>query len=262
MYCLAQLQALRLDSEGSRHCSQSSSSDSTGSRSPPETPPAAPWAGGNDNTVIPTITEHVNSISMHATGTGTVTALPHVISASQQSMQSSMSERQHSKKNNQARTIRQKNPMLNGSGNGNVGLSNLRHCVSFPSPPAHSQLTYLPHGHFPGTLRPSTGIYSNFLHGSSARPTYPTAYQSSEIIYSYTGPPGSGGTPPPPPPNNAATATPIQTSYMSPTAVVTYATAVIPPARISCYNCGSSNHLAVDCKDQTMEDLTKKGTSF
>ncbi|XP_032668373.1 mucin-6 isoform X2 [Odontomachus brunneus] len=267
VYCLAQLQALRLDSESSRHCSQSSSSDSTGSRSPPETPPAAPWVSGADNNnVAPPVSDHVNSVPVHSTTT-VPPPPPHVAPAPQQTMQTSVPERQLPRKNPQARaTMRQKSQgMLNGgAGNGNgSGPPSLQHCaaVSFPAPPTHSQLTYLPHGHFPAGIRPSTtGIYSNFLHGpSAARPAYPTAYQpNGEMMYPYTGHPGASGGTPPPPPNAAAAATPVQASYMPPTPVVTYAAAVIPPAKISCYNCGSSNHLAVDCKDQTMEDLTKK----
>ncbi|XP_011331871.1 dual specificity protein kinase splA isoform X2 [Ooceraea biroi] len=261
VYCLAQLQGLRLDSEGSRQCSHSSSSDSTGSRSPPETPPAVPWVSGGagDSNVAPPVTDHMNSVPVHST------APPHVAASSaQQSMpqQSSVppESRQLTRKNPPVRTMRQKSQgILNGAGNGNGGPPSLPHCVSFPAPPTHSQLTYLPHGHFPATLRPSSGIYSNYLHGPSARPAYPAAaYQpNGEMMYPYTGHPASGSTPPPPPPN-AATATPVQASYMPPTPVVTYAAAVIPPTKICCYNCGSSSHLAVDCKDQTMEDLTKK----
>lgn len=266
MYCLSRMQALRLDSESSLHCSQSSSSDSTGSRSPPETPPAAPWVGSDNNNVAPPVTDHMNSV--HSTATAPP---PHIASAStsQQSMQSSVppESRQLTRKN-ATRTMRHKSQgILNGIGNNgnNGGPPSLPHCVSFPAPPTHSQLAYLPHGHaFPAALRPgNSGIYSNFLHGPSARPAYPTAYQpNGEIMYSYTGHPAaaSGSTPPPPPPPNAAAAaTPVQASYMPPTSVVTYAAAtVIPPTKISCYNCGSSSHLAIDCKDQTMEDLTKK----
>ncbi|XP_011635738.2 zinc finger CCHC domain-containing protein 14 [Pogonomyrmex barbatus] len=262
VYCLGQLQALRLDSESSRHCSQSSSSDSTGSRSPPETPPAAPWVSGSggDSNVAPPVTDHMSSAPVHSTAT----APPHVSAPQQSPMQSSVppESRQLTRKNSQTRTMRQKSQgMLNGAGNGNGGPPSLPHCVSFPAPPTHSQLTYLPPGHFPAALRPSSGIYSNFLHGPSARPAYQPAYQpNGEIMYTspYTGHPASGSTPPPPPPPNAAAATPVQASYMPPTPVVTYAAAVIPQTKISCYNCGSNSHLAVDCKDQTMEDLTKK----
>lgn len=268
VYCLGQLQALRLDSESSRHCSQSSSSDSTGSRSPPETPPAAPWvssSGGGDNNVAPSVTDHMSSAPpVHSTATAT--APPHVVSSApqQSSMQSSVppESRQLIRKNSsQTRTMRQKSQgILNGAGNGNGGPPSLSHCVSFPAPPTHSpQLTYLPHGHFPAALRPSSGIYSNFLHGPSARSAYQPAYQpNGEIMYPYTGHPASGSTPPPPPPPNAAAAAPVQASYMPPTPVVTYAAAVIPQTKISCYNCGSNSHLAIDCKDQTMEDITKK----
>ena len=33
----------------------------------------------------------------------------------------------------------------------------------------------------------------------------------------------------------------------------------LPPAKITCYNCGSQNHLASDCKEQTFEDMIKPG---
>ncbi|XP_011167390.2 zinc finger CCHC domain-containing protein 2 isoform X2 [Solenopsis invicta] len=256
MYCQLQLQALRL--EDNRQGSQSSSSDSTDSRSPPETPPAAPWvsgSGGGDNNVAPPVTDHISSAPVHSTAT----APSHVVSAPQQSsMQSSVppESRQLTRKNSQTRPMRQKSQgILNGAGNGNGGPPSLSHCVSFPAPPTHSQFTYLPHGHFPA-IRPSSGIYSNFLHGPS-RPAYQPAYQpNGEIMYPYTAHPVSGSTPPPPP--NAAAAASVQASYMPPTSVVTYAAAVIPQTKISCYNCGSNSHLAVDCKDQTMEDITKK----
>lgn len=238
VYCLAQLQALRLDHESSRHCSQSSSSDSSGSRSPPETPPAAPWVGGNDSNTAP-VTDHLGSVPMHSTG---ATSHP---APQQQQMQPP--ERQRRK--NQGHPMRHKNQMVNGG-----GPPSLPHCVSFPTPPPHSQVTYLPHGHF-STLRPSSGIYSNYSHGPYARPTYPSTYQpNGEMMYQYPGHPPSGGTPPPPP-NAAGTPAP----YMPPTPVVTYAPAAVQPTKVSCYNCGSSNHIAIDCKDQTMEDLTKKG---
>ncbi|KAG7208853.1 hypothetical protein KM043_015038 [Ampulex compressa] len=242
VYCLTQLQALRLDPESNRHCSQSSSSDSTGSRSPPETPPAAPWVSASESNPPP-VSDHLScsAAPVHSTG-----AVSHP--APQQPIQP-VPERQ--RKRNQSNIMRHKSQMVNGG-----GPPSLPHCVSFPAPPSHSQITYLPHGHFPA-LRPSSGIYSNFSHGPYARPAYPATYQpNGEMMYQYPGHPSSGGTPPPPP--NAA-ATPVQQPpYMPPTPVVTYAPAAVPPTKISCYNCGSSSHLAVDCKDQTMEDLTKK----
>ncbi|KAI4483544.1 PREDICTED: uncharacterized protein LOC106789273 [Polistes canadensis] len=240
VYCLAQLQALRLDHDSSRHCSQSSSSDSSGSRSPPETPPAAPWVGGNESNTVP-VTDHLGSVPMHSTG-GTSHPTPQ---QQQQPMQPP--ERQRSRKN-QAHLMRHKNQIVNGG-----GPPSLPHCVSFPTPPPHSQVTYLPHGHF-SALRPSSGIYSNYSHGPYARPAYPSTYQpNGEMMYQFPGHPASGGTPPPPP-NAAGTPAP----YMPPTPVVTYAPAAVQPPKVSCYNCGSSNHIAIDCKDQTMEDLTKK----
>ncbi|XP_076653968.1 uncharacterized protein LOC143359713 isoform X2 [Halictus rubicundus] len=240
VYCLTQLQALNLDPESSRHCSQSSSSDSTGSRSPPETPPAAPWVSGSESNA-PSVTDHLSSAPVHSTS-----AVSHP--APQQPIQSG-AERQ--RRRNQPHVMRHKNQMVNGG-----GPPNLSQCVSFPAPPSHSQVTYLPHGHF-SALRPSSGIYSNFSHGPYARPAYPATYQpNGEMMYQYPGHPPSGGTPPPPP---NATATPVQAPYnIPPSPVVTYAPAAVPSTKISCYNCGSSNHLAVDCKDQTMEDITKK----
>lgn len=169
--------------------------------------------------------------------------------------------RNHSKKS-QSHVMRQKNQMVNGvsgggngssSGGGNCGgPPNIPHCVSFAGPPTPSPVAFLPHAHFPA-LRPSSGMYSNFSHAAYARPTYQATYQpNGEMMYQYPGQPGPGGTPPPP-----SVAAPPQ-SYMPSTPVVTY-TPAVQPTKISCYNCGSCSHLAVDCKDQTMEELTKRG---
>ena len=98
---------------------------------------------------------------------------------------------------------------------------------------------YLPHAHFP-TLR-TNSLFPTFPTGSYIRPTYP--FPNGEIVYQYPGP----QTPPPPPP----------TQFM-PTPVVTYS-AVVPPPKVSCYNCGSHNHFATDCKENTMEEMTKQG---
>ncbi|XP_012283073.1 uncharacterized protein LOC105701172 [Orussus abietinus] len=269
VYCLTQLQALRLDPESSRHCSQSSSSESTGSRSPPETPPAAPWAGGGNggnagnggntgnggggngaegNPAPPSVSEHVA-----AGGVGHGAAQP-------TAQQAAPAERPRASRKAQQHMVRHKNnQMVNGGGNAAGGgpPPSLPHCVSFPVPPTHSPVAYLPHGHFPA-LRPSTGIYSNFSHAAYARPAYPgTAYQpNGESIYQYPGHPGPGGTPPPPP---TAAAVPTQ-AYLPPNPVVTYSPAApaVPTGKVSCYNCGSGIHHAAECKDQTMEDLTKR----
>ncbi|XP_043274848.1 verprolin [Venturia canescens] len=259
LYC-TQLQALSLDPENSRHCSQSSSSESTGSRSPPETPPAVPWVSSSGSeTAQSSTTEHQASpgtSSHHST-----------MSQSHQGAQSMshMSERpRNQSKKHQSHVMRQKNQMVNGvtsggngnncSGGNNGGIPNIPHCVSFPGPPTPSPVTFLPHAHF-SPLRPSNAIYSNFSHAAYNRPpTFPTSYQpNGEMMYQYAGP---GGTPPPPPPTVAAA--PPHT-YMPSAPVVTY-TPAAPPAKISCYNCGSNNHVAADCKDQTMEELTKRAT--
>lgn len=238
VYCLGQLQALRLDPENNRQCSQSSSSESTGSRSPPETPPAAPWVGGAEVTSpVPTTTDHVGSAPLHSV---TSSLLPHP-----QPMPPPP-ERQRNRKS-QTHVMRHKNQMVNGA-----GLPNVQHCMSFPMPPPHSQITYLPHGHYPN-MRPSSGVYSNFSPAVFARPAFPPTYQpNGEMMYPYHGLPGSGGTPPPP-----QNSVPLPQPYMPPPPVVTY-TPAVPPAKISCYNCGSNSHLATDCKDLTMEDLTKR----
>ncbi|XP_015608761.1 atrophin-1 isoform X2 [Cephus cinctus] len=260
VYCVTQLQALRLDAEGSRHCSQSSSSESTGSRSPPETPPAMPWVGGGaGDSSVPPPTDHLGAgTPLHSTVTSVSHPPPSVPQQMQQQQQQQQQqphpERQRTSRRNPAHVVRQKNQMVNGG-----GPPSLAHCVSFSAPPNHTPVTYLPHGHFQA-LRPSTGLYSNFSHAAAAataayaRPGYPTSYQpNGEIMFQYpTGQPGSGGTPPPPP----TAAAPAQT-YLPPAPVVTYSPAV-QSAKISCYNCGSSSHHASDCKDQTMEDLTKR----
>ncbi|KAJ9576958.1 hypothetical protein L9F63_006484, partial [Diploptera punctata] len=99
---------------------------------------------------------------------------------------------------------------------------------------------YLQHAHFP-TLRTTGTLFPSFPPGSYIRPTYP--FPNGEIVYQYHGP----QTPPPPPP----------TQFM-PTPVVTYST-VVPPPKVSCYNCGSHSHFATDCKENTMEEMTKQG---
>ena len=231
-----QLQALRLDPESSRHCSQSSSSESTGSRSPPETPPAAPWVSGAEVS-MPPVTDHLGSTPLHSVAQTHPSTQP----------MPPPPERQRNKKS-QTHVMRHKNQVVNGGGPPSV-----QHCMSFPAPPPHSQVTYLPHGHYPA-MRPNPGVYSNFPPASYARPAFPPSYQhNGEIMYPYPSHPGSGGTPPPP--QNSMQP---QQPYMPPPPVVTY-TPAVPPAKISCYNCGSNNHLATDCKDLTMEDLTKRG---
>lgn len=99
---------------------------------------------------------------------------------------------------------------------------------------------YLPHAHFP-TLRTTGSIFPGFPHGSYIRPAYP--FPNGELVYQYHG----HQTPPPPPP-----------TQFIPTPVVTYST-VVPPPKLSCYNCGSQNHHASDCKESTMEEMTKQG---
>ncbi|XP_033229371.1 histone-lysine N-methyltransferase SETD1B isoform X3 [Belonocnema kinseyi] len=234
VYCLGQLQALRLEPESNRHCSQSSSSESTGSRSPPETPPAAPWVGGLE-TSMPPITDNLGLIQLHS------------VAPNNPPQPLPPSERPRHRKS-QTHVVRHKNQVVNG-----CGPPKVHHCMSFPAPPPHSQVAYLPHGHYPA-LRPSVGLYTNFSPAAYARPAFPPTYQpNGEMLYPYHGHPGSGGTPPP-----LQNAVPLPQSNMPPTPVVTY-TPAVPPAKISCYNCGSNNHLATDCKDLTMEDLTKRG---
>ncbi|XP_034936814.1 sialidase-like isoform X2 [Chelonus insularis] len=287
MYCVAQLSTLRLDADSNRQCSQSSSSDSTGSRSPPETPPAAPWP----NNTTPTITNDSCSTSGGTTDQtpGSSVLSYSAVAVSHQnipSVQQQINERSRSKKS-QAQMMRKNQVMNGGGGNGNgsgsnsgnsggtvapppqVNLSTTPHCISaFPGPTNHPQMTFLPHGHFPA-LRPNSGIYSSgFSHSIFSRPTYQSYQPNGEMMYPYPGQPGAaGGTPPPPPPPlppptgttavAAVGVAPSQT-YLPSTPVVVPHTSAVQPTKISCYNCGSSNHLANECKDQTMEDITKR----
>ncbi|XP_046415026.1 uncharacterized protein LOC124177031 [Neodiprion fabricii] len=256
--CLAHLEGLRTDPESSRHFSHSSSSESTGSRSPPETPPAVPWAvGGVGESSVPNnpSLDHTNPglTSSHPTSTTPVLSNHHQAALQQGINLPQVSEKQQrNSRKNPGHYVRHKNQhhMMNG------GPPSIPHCLPFPPQASHSQITYLQHGgHFP-SLRPAAGIYSNHISQPAyARPTYPMYQPNGEVVYHYQANhlghhPGSGGTPPP-------VAQPLsQTSYLPPTPVVTYST-VVPPPKVSCYNCGSSTHHAADCKDQTMEDLTK-----
>ncbi|KAK0088504.1 hypothetical protein PV325_011805 [Microctonus aethiopoides] len=286
MYCVAQLSALKLDSDNSRHYSQSSSSDSTGSRSPPETPPAAPWTNATNNSstisidnncpAVGTIglNDHNNATSSSNSGSlnsishySTVTAASHqnTLSSSQQQQQQQINERPRRTGKHHGHMMRHKNQLMNGGG-GNGPPPNLSHCISaFPVPTSHQQMTFLPQSHFTALRGPNSGLYSSgYPHSIYTRPTFqPNYQQNGEIIYSYTGQPGGGTPPPPPPPPPVSVAAigvglPSQ-SYMTTTQTVNYTPATVQQqTKLSCYNCGSSSHLAIDCKDQSMEDLTKR----
>ncbi|XP_067007834.2 uncharacterized protein [Anabrus simplex] len=107
--------------------------------------------------------------------------------------------------------------------------------------PYSATTAFLPHGHFPA-LRSSSSIFPTFAPSSYMRPTFPFPH-NGELVYQYQCP----QTPPPPPP----------TAFIH-TPVVTYST-VVPPPKLSCYNCGSQSHHATDCKEPTMEEMTKPG---
>ncbi|KAJ8680595.1 hypothetical protein QAD02_016382 [Eretmocerus hayati] len=296
LYCLTGLQQLRIDPDN-RNCSQSSSSDSTGSRSPPETPPAIPWTG-NDNPGLPLTNEqqqqqHTSSSANpppHHPIVATHPVPPQQQPQQQQQQQPQQQQERPRPRKSQTHIMRHKSHsstsgMVNGGGPPPQPPTSLQPCMSFPAPPGHSPMTaYLPHhAHFPA-LRPTTGIYTNFTH-AYARPTpagYSTiAYQpNGEMMYQYPGHPLPGntanvttatGTPPPPAVASAPVAVqsvpasgqvvqqqvqPPQ-SYVATTPVVAY-TQPMSPAKISCYNCGSNAHTAAECKEQTMEDITRR----
>lgn len=308
VYNIEQMQNLRLEPENNRQpSSQGSSSESTGSRSPPETPPAQPWITSENG--IPPNNEQLpggGPLSMHS--------MPTTHTSQQQQI---IQERQRLRKCHIARHKNHSSGMMNGSAPPQPTPTSLQPCMPFQAPPGHTPMAaYLPHqAHFPA-LRPTTGIYSNFTHAYT-RPApagyHALAYQpNGEMMYQYPGhpPPGSNnavvratGTPPPPPAAVAAAAAaaavqstpnqvqqqqqqqqqmvppppqqhqqqqqPPKQNYVSAPPVVSYAPVnttqpqqPTPPAKVSCYNCGSSNHTAPDCKEQTMEDITRGGMSF
>lgn len=283
-----------MDPENNKQCSQSSSSDSTGSRSPPETPPVAPWMSNEVNVPLTTDEPQQQHVGM-------VQVPP---------------PPQHSRmRKNHSHVMRNKNhsSMVNGGTPipQSIPQPTSLQCMTFSGPHGPTPMpAYLAHHtHFPA-LRPTTGIYSNFPHAAYARPAPATAgfhtlapYPSNgEMMYQYPGhpPPGSSaaisatGTPPPPPPAVAAAAavsavqgtsnpvqqqqapqqptpqhhpqtlqhqTPVLQNYVPVVPPgVAYAPIPPPPPKISCYNCGSNSHVASDCKEQTMEDITRGGT--
>lgn len=128
-------------------------------------------------------------------------------------------------------------PQYSGSSGGSNPLPRPADSSNVPYTPV---TTYLPHGHYPA-LRTTGSLFPSFPPGSYIRPTYP--FPNGELVYQYHG----HQTPPPPPP-----------TQFIPTPVVTYST-VVPPPKLSCYNCGSQNHHASDCKENTMEEMTKQG---
>ena len=308
IYGITQLQNLRLEPENNRHASHGSSSEgSTGSRSPPETPPAVPWVGNDNNPVHPAST---SDPQQQHSGGGPPSHHPIPSSghpSGPPSQQQPNQDRPRPRKSHSM--MRHKSHgssgMVNGGAPPQPPPTSLQPCMTFSAPPGHTPMTaYLPHhAQFPA-LRPTTGIYSNFTH-AYARPgpaAYPTiAYQpNGEMMYQYPGhpPPGSNnavvtaatGTPPPPPPAVAAAAAAVavhntpgasiqqqpqqqstqQQNYIPAAPVVTYVPAntaptnsqPLAPPKTSCYNCGSSSHTAADCKEQTMEDITRRGMSL
>ena len=288
VYCITQLQALRLDPEN-RHCSQGSSSDSSGSRSPPETPPAIQWHESSNASP--------NSEQMHATPV-------HNVQTSQTAGSSTSKDRPQQRKTRSAHVSsrQQKSTQMVNGGTPSAqsapqpppNSSNMNYGPGAPAP------SYMPHAtHFPA-LRPSSGIYTSFTTAYAPRPS-PSAYSTSitfqpngDMMYQY--PPATGNPPPPPSNavgNNAPLTNSTVSSMQSPTgqqqqafvqsAPVVFTTAPpplhshrqktspppqlqrhqqrvsSPPPKISCYNCGSNAHLASDCKEQTMEDITRGG---
>ena len=221
---------------------KSSSSDSTGSRSPPETPPVIPWNNSNDSLVLSTSDHHGQSVNPSSVA-------PIHPSTDQQQLQSLHRTRN---RKSHAHFIRHKshNPI-------NGGHQHHQPPTACYHPPGHAQMAYMPHAAL--TLRPSpgTGIY-NF--SPTLRPAYPYAYQpNGEMIYQFHH--GHSGTSTPP---SAGVSTSSSVSYV-PTSVVQ--PTVLPPTsiistKVSCYNCGNTNHTAVECNEQTMEDITKKGMNF
>lgn len=77
--------------------------------------------------------------------------------------------------------------------------------------------------------------------------TFPFPHPNGDIVYQF----------PPPPPQ------PFLPSGPAPGPnPLTYTTMSAPPPKISCYNCGSQNHLPNECQDPTIEEVTKQGLYF
>lgn len=237
-----------MDPENTRTCN-SSSSDSTGSRSPPETPPAIPWTNGT--------TDSVTGITNQPTpGADLLTHPVHAIAHPQP-----QEKRGRAKTNSLMRGNKSHNSGAGGHNGGLVPMGN----VLYHATGSHGMTYHLPNAHF-SPVRPSgatPGIYSaHFPHNAyTGRPTvgYQMYPHKSDIVCTQFPTPHSvsSGTPPPPLPPQA----PIvgAAASIQKIASVVPPMAPAPPAKISCYNCGSTNHIAIDCKDQTMEDITRKG---
>uniref|UniRef100_A0A0A9W3R0 Zinc finger CCHC domain-containing protein 2 n=1 Tax=Lygus hesperus TaxID=30085 RepID=A0A0A9W3R0_LYGHE len=103
-------------------------------------------------------------------------------------------------------------------------------------------------------IRPPYPAYHHHPAAYVRHGPYPTAYHNgTELVYHQYPPPGTpgAGPPPQPPPGTFIPGPP-------PPAVPQYSQ---PPImkQVSCYNCGSQSHQAVDCPDPTIEEVTKQG---
>ncbi|XP_014249626.1 trithorax group protein osa isoform X2 [Cimex lectularius] len=251
---------LRLDNE------QSSASDTASDNSPPDTPaPQHP-----DGTVLPSTEDRLSSTNMderrggvnsghgRSRGIGRNRSNPPGIQTLTRGRGPNHTQRRRDVSSNMVNGGVDERKMYqqqggNGSGSSVVNSSGGNGGSGEPTGAA-------PGGYFSYMspyLRPA---YPTAYHHPAAyvRHAYPTAYHNGDLVYQYpSGPPPPGanaaGTflpPPPPPPSFSPVAPPPQQPPPPPSQVLK------PP---SCYNCGSQSHVAMDCPDPTIEEVTKQG---
>ncbi|XP_073995167.1 uncharacterized protein isoform X1 [Rhodnius prolixus] len=141
----------------------------------------------------------------------------------------------------------------NGSSSTNTGGNNVGGGAEPPAPTGGYFTSYMsPY------IRPAG--YPSFHHPGFVRPTYPPPpYHNGDIVYPY---------PPPPPPQGNGPQGPPQFLPGPPQPPYSPAPPPQPPQlhppqqqqhKLSCYNCGSQSHIAVDCPEATIEEITKQG---
>ncbi|XP_075214834.1 uncharacterized protein LOC142320667 [Lycorma delicatula] len=262
IYCLSDpMRALHLDSDcpNSLHCSNSSASDSASDHSPPDTPSLSTasdrgslskeqgeaWTGGDEREQrvgmpVDNLEDrrpnnsHQNSQQARVRGIGRSRSNPPGIQTLPRGRGLHPSA--------QRRREMGSNAINGGPDDRKVyGANEVQPFPYTPGAPAPAP-PYIPHTQF---IR-AAAAYPAFHPNSYVRPSYPFPHPNSgEMVYQY------------PPPSQAAFLPPGPAPAPQP-APISYST-IVPPPKISCYNCGSQSHLPNDCQESTIEEVSKQG---
>uniref|UniRef100_A0A1B6DUD1 CCHC-type domain-containing protein n=1 Tax=Clastoptera arizonana TaxID=38151 RepID=A0A1B6DUD1_9HEMI len=232
---LDQMKALRLDADNCLHTSNSSASDSASDHSPPDTPSLSTHSDRGPPSKDAPTGEISNNFSCtdeqqrpHSRSRG----LGRSNRSNLQGIQN-IPRGRGPNPNNRRRDIGSSNGVLEDRKGftGNESGNPFPYSPNAPSP-------YIPPTHFMRSAAYPFGP-GNFLRTTFPFPTHP----NGDLVYQY----------PPPPPQ------PFIPSGPAPGPNPLSYSMAAPPPKISCYNCGSQNHMPSECQDPTIEEITKQG---